>query len=52
MDGPLGSLVSRVFRLRNLMDAHVHIGLDDLTAEEAQVLELVELEQPHGSMDR
>jgi len=46
MDSTRGALISRVFRKKNLMMAGVHYGPDDLSVEETQVLELIELEKP------
>lgn len=46
MDSARGMLINRVFRKKNLMSARVHYGPDDLTVEEARVLELIETEKP------
>jgi hypothetical protein len=50
MESSRGVLISRVFRIRNLMDAKVHYGPSDLSVEEARVLELIELERPSPQM--
>lgn len=51
MEGPRGHLITRAFRLQNLMDAKVHIGLAQISVEEAHVLELISMERPRGLMD-
>lgn len=51
MEGPLGALIARCFRVRNLIDAGVRFGLDDLTVEEVQVLEIIEMERPRSGTE-
>ena len=51
MEGPRGHLINRAFRIQNLMDAKVQIGLKDLTAEEASVLAIIAAERPRGLTD-
>lgn len=41
-----GSLIGRAFHKLNLMKAGVRYGPNDLTAEEAYVIEMIELEKP------
>jgi hypothetical protein len=46
MDSSRGRLIGRAFHKLNLMKAGVRYGPDDLTAEEAYVIEMIELEKP------
>ncbi len=41
MDSGRGQVINRAFRMQNLMDAKIQVGLADITMEEAHVLELI-----------
>jgi hypothetical protein len=51
MEGRHGHLINRAFRLQNLLDAKVQVGLANLTVEEAHALELISMERPRGLTD-
>lgn len=46
MDTARGALINRAFRKLNLMKAGIHFTLDDVTVEEARVIEMIEQERP------
>jgi hypothetical protein len=46
MESGRGQVINRAFRIQNLMDAKVQVGLANITMEEAHVLELIAIERP------
>lgn len=51
MESGRGQVINRAFRIQNLLDAKVTVGLADLSMEEAHVLEVIALERPRGLTD-